>query len=46
MHCCQKKSLGYLASSMYYSELDKDCDKAIEKFVDIAKKEDFPIDGF
>lgn len=41
-----KKSLGYLASSMYYSELDKDCDKAIEKFVDIAKKEDFPIDGF
>lgn len=41
-----KKALGYLASSMYYSELPKDCDKAIEHFIDIAKAEDFPIDGF
>ena len=41
-----KKSLGYLASSMYYAELPEQCDKAIEKFVDIARQEDFPIDGF
>ncbi len=41
-----KQALGYLASSMYYSELGKDCDKAIEKFIDIAEDENFPIDGF
>ena len=41
-----KQALGYLASSMYYAELDKDCDEAIEKFIDIAVEEDFPIDGF
>ena len=41
-----KYALGYLGSSMYYSELDKDCDKAIEGFIDTAIDEDIPIDGF
>ena len=41
-----KSGLGYLGSSMYYSELPKDADDAITEFVDTAKKEDIPIDGF
>lgn len=41
-----KYALGYLGSSMYYSELDKDCDQAIIDFVDNSKAEDIPIDGF
>jgi alpha-glucosidase len=39
-------ALGYLGSSMYYSELDKDADKEIEQFIDTSKLEDIPIDGF
>ncbi len=41
-----KGALGYLGSSMYYSELSENCDDAILKFIDTAAKEDIPIDGF
>ncbi|WP_344128745.1 TIM-barrel domain-containing protein [Saccharopolyspora halophila] len=41
-----KYALGYLASSMYYSELDADSDRAITEFIDIARAEDVPVDGF
>lgn len=41
-----KRALGYQGSSMYYSELEKDCDEAIENFVRTVKEEGFPIDGF
>ncbi len=41
-----KRGLGYQGSSMYYSELSKDCDKELLSFVDTAKKKGFPIDGF
>ncbi|MDI2032502.1 glycoside hydrolase family 31 protein [Saccharopolyspora sp. TS4A08] len=41
-----KYALGYLASSMYYSELDADSDRAITDFIDIARAEDIPVDGF
>ncbi len=39
-------ALGYLGSSMYYSELEKDSDDAIIGFADTAKEEQFPLDGF
>lgn len=41
-----KYALGYLGSSMYYSELDENCDKEIINFIDKAKTEKIPIDGF
>lgn len=41
-----KAALGYLGSSMYYPELPKDCDDAILNFVDTAKNEGIPMDGF
>lgn len=41
-----KAALGYLGSSMYYPELEKDCDDAILGFVDTAAKEEIPMDGF
>ena len=41
-----KRALGYQGSSMYYAELEKDCDKAVLEFVDIVHKEGIPIDGF
>lgn len=39
-------ALGYLGSSMYYPELDKDCDDAILDFIDTTKEEEIPVDGF
>lgn len=39
-------ALGYLGSSMYYSELEKNCDNAILEFIDTAREEQIPIDGF
>ncbi len=39
-------ALGYLGSSMYYSELEKNADAAIEGFIDTSREEDVPIDGF
>lgn len=41
-----KAALGYLGSSMYYAELDKNCDVAIEQFINNAHEEMMPIDGF
>lgn len=41
-----KRALGYQASSMYYPELEKDCDDAIYDFVDTIRENDFPLDGF
>lgn len=41
-----KQSLGYCASTMYYAELDKDCDREIYKVIDKHEKEDIPIDNF
>ncbi len=41
-----KAALGYLGSSMYYSELPKDADDAILDFIDTAREENVPIDGF
>ncbi len=41
-----KYALGYLGSSMYYPELAQDCDDAITGFVDTAKEEEIPTDGF
>lgn len=39
-------ALGYLGSSMYYPELDADCDDAILEFIDTTKEEGIPADGF
>ena len=39
-------ALGYLGSSMYYPELEADCDDAITEFIDTTKEEDIPVDGF
>lgn len=39
-------ALGYLGSSMYYPELDEDCDKAIVDFIDTTQRKDIPVDGF
>lgn len=41
-----KQALGYLGSSMYYPELDENCDDAIVEFVDTTKRKGFPADGF
>lgn len=39
-------ALGYLGSSMYYPELDKDSDDAIIDFIDTTIEEGIPVDGF
>ncbi|WP_166239636.1 TIM-barrel domain-containing protein [Paenibacillus turpanensis] len=39
-------SLGYMGSTMYYTELDRDSDQAILKFLDKCKAEGIPCDGF
>lgn len=41
-----KQSLGYCASTMYYAELEKDCDQEIYRVIDKHEKEDIPIDNF
>ena len=41
-----KQSLGYCASTMYYCELEKDCDKEILAVIDKHEKEDINIDNF
>ncbi|OON90860.1 MAG: alpha-glucosidase [Candidatus Epulonipiscium fishelsonii] len=41
-----KRGLGYQGSSMFYPELEKDCDDAVLEFIDTIKEEGFPIDGF
>ncbi|RMI14330.1 glycoside hydrolase family 31 protein [Cellulomonas triticagri] len=39
-------SLGYLGSTMYYTELDEGSDEAILDFVDTCAAHDIPCDGF
>ncbi|WP_282801761.1 glycoside hydrolase family 31 protein [Secundilactobacillus kimchicus] len=39
-------SLGYMGSTMFYTELDKDADVAILDFVDTCRKNNIPCDGF
>ncbi|MEC0209017.1 glycoside hydrolase family 31 protein [Paenibacillus ehimensis] len=39
-------SLGYMGSTMYYTELDRDSDQAILNFLDRCKAEGIPCDGF
>ena len=41
-----KRALGYQASSMFYPELARDCDRAVLDFVAAAREEGFPLDGF
>ncbi len=41
-----KQSLGYCASTMYYCELEKDCDKEILNVIDKHEKDDINIDNF
>ncbi|GAB2717668.1 TIM-barrel domain-containing protein [Paenibacillus thermoaerophilus] len=41
-----KYSLGYMGSTMYYTELDRDSDKAILGFLDRCREEGIPCDGF
>lgn len=41
-----KYSLGYLASTMYYTELKKNSDESILDFIDKAKKEKIKCDGY
>ncbi len=41
-----KGSLGYIGSTMYYSELPENCDDEIVAFVDKSISEDIPIDAY
>lgn len=41
-----KQSLGYCASTMYYAELEKDCDQEIYKVMDQHRALGIPIDNF
>lgn len=41
-----KQSLGYCASTMYYAELEKDCDQEIYRVIDKHEKEEVLIDNF
>lgn len=41
-----KYSLGYMGSTMYYTELEKGSDRAILKFMDKCEQERIPCDGF
>lgn len=41
-----KRAYGYQASSMYYPELEKDCDRAVLDFIGTLRREGFPVDGF
>lgn len=41
-----KQSLGYCASTMYYAELEKDCDQEIYKVIDKHLQEQIYIDNF
>lgn len=41
-----KQSLGYCASTMYYAELEENCDEEIYKVIDKHEKEEILIDNF
>ncbi len=39
-------TLGYMASTMYYTEQEENCDQGIEKFVRELERQEIPCDGF
>ena len=39
-------SLGYFGSTMFYTELENKSDEAVLEFIDQARREDIPCDGF
>lgn len=39
-------AIGYAHTTMFYTELERDADKAILKFLDTCRKNDVPIDEF
>ena len=41
-----KQSLGYTASTMYYAELDENCDQEIYKVIEKHKQENIYVDNF
>lgn len=41
-----KQSLGYCASTMYYAELEENCDEEIYKVIDKHEKEQILVDNF
>lgn len=41
-----KQSLGYCASTMYYAELEENCDQEIYRVIDKHEKEEILIDNF
>lgn len=41
-----KQSLGYCASTMYYAELEENCDREIYKVIEKHRKENIYIDNF
>lgn len=41
-----RQAYGYLGSSMYYAELERDCDRAIERFADTCAAEGITMSGF
>ena len=41
-----KQSLGYCASTMYYAELEENCDEEIYRVIDKHRAEGIPIDNF
>ena len=41
-----KRALGYTASTMYYAELEKDCDREILRVMDHYEKAGLAIDNF
>ena len=41
-----KQSLGYCASTMYYAELEENCDQEIYRIIDKHEKEEILIDNF
>ena len=40
------EAYGYIGSTIYYTELKKDCDKEILNFVDMCHKYDIPINNY
>ncbi len=41
-----RQALGYMGSTMFYSELERDADKAVLGFVEKCKKHAIPVSGF
>lgn len=39
-------SVGYMGTTMFYTELEKNSDEAILEFIDVCHKNEIPIDGF